>query len=98
MKVEGLESLERKGVLGVIEEEAILTGASPAMQPVLQVADDIGEVGNGTLAWFKKVCALDCLPELALLFEVEPEAFIVPLDQHSEEAEEKMQVLLLIGK
>jgi hypothetical protein len=31
MKVESLESLERKRVLGVVEEEAILTGASPSM-------------------------------------------------------------------
>jgi len=38
------------------------------MQPVFQVANDIGEVGNSALTWFKKVCAFDGLPELALLF------------------------------
>ena len=59
VKVKSLKSSERKRVLGVIEEEAILTSAGPAMQAVFQVANDIGEVGKCSLTGFKQIRALD---------------------------------------
>ncbi len=63
------------------------------MQTLLQLADDVGEVGDGALLRLQHVHALDGIPQLALFLEVEPVTLSVAFDQHAEEAEEKLQVL-----
>ena len=93
MKVEGLEAAERERVFGVVEEESVLPAARPAMQAVLQLADDVGEVGDGSLLRLQHVYPLDRIPQLALFFEVEPVTLLIALDEHAEEAEEELQVL-----
>jgi len=45
-EVEGLEAAERKRVLSVVEKESVLAAARPAVQALLQLADDVGEVGE----------------------------------------------------
>ena len=92
-KVEGLKAAEGERVLGVVEEKSMLAAARPAMQAVLQLADDVGKVGDGALCRLQHVHALDGIPQLALLFEVEPVTLLVALDQHAEEAEEELHVL-----
>ena len=57
----------------------------PAVQPVLQLAEDVGEVRDRALFRFKNVNALDPVPELALFPVVEPVARIVSFDQCPEE-------------
>ncbi len=64
------------------------------MQPIFQFADDVGEVRDRALFGFEHIDALDGVPELALFLEVEPVTLLVALDQHAEEAEEELQVLL----
>ena len=93
MEVEGLKAGERKRVLGVVEEESVLPTARPAVQAFLQLADDVGKVRDRALVRLQHVNALDRVPELAFFFEVEPVALLVALNQHAEEAEEKLQVL-----
>ena len=67
--------------------------AGPTVEPVLQLADDVGEIGDGSLLRLQHVNPLDGIPQLAFLFEVEPVSLLVALDEHAEEAEEKLQVL-----
>ena len=63
------------------------------MQAVLQLSDDVGEVGYCALLWLQHVHPLDGIPELALFFEVQPVTLLIALDQHAEEAEEELQIL-----
>ena len=44
VEVEGLKTAEGQRVLDVIEDEAILPGARPAMSAIFNYADDLGEV------------------------------------------------------
>ena len=89
-EVEGLETAEGKRVLGVVEEKAVLPAARPAMQALFQFADDVGEVGDGALVRLQHIHALDAIPQLALLFEVQPVTLAVAFDQHTEEAEREI--------
>ena len=92
-EVEGLEAAERKRVFGVVEKKAILPAPRPPMQPLLQLADNVAEVGDGALFRLQHVHPLDRIPQLALFFEVEPVTLLIALNQHTEEAEEELQVL-----
>ena len=71
-EVEGLELAEGERVLGVVEEESVLACACPAIKPVLQFADDAGEIRERPLAGFQHVDPLDGIPQPDLFFEVEP--------------------------
>ncbi len=62
------------------------------MKPFLQLAEDVGEVGDGALFGLENVHALDPVPELPFFFEVEPVPRVVAFDQRPEEREEKLQV------
>src|ERR1035437_7643148 len=92
-KVECLKAAEGECVFGVVEEKSMLTAACPTLQAVLHRPDDVGEIGNGSLLGLQHVHALDRIPQLALLFEIEPVTLFIALDKHTEEAEEKLQVL-----
>ena len=92
-KVEGLETAERERVLGVVEQESVLPLPRPAMQPILQLADDVGEVRDRALLRFENVNPLDSVPELALFLVVQSVALIVALDQSPEESKQELQVL-----
>jgi hypothetical protein len=63
VEVEGLKAAERKRVLGVVEEKAVLSAARPAVQPFFQLADDVGEVRDGALVRLQHVHALDRIPQ-----------------------------------
>jgi hypothetical protein len=91
-----LEAAERERVLGVIEEESMLPAARPAVQALLQLANDVGEVRHSALLGFQHVQPLDRIPQLALFFEVQPVTLLVTLDEHAEEAEEELQVLFAL--
>ena len=92
-EVECLESAERKRVLGIVEEKSILPAAGPAVQAILQLANNVAEAGNGPLFRLQCIDSLNRIPQLALLFEVEPVTLFVAFNQYAEEAEEELQVL-----
>src|SRR6266849_5349375 len=98
VEVAGLKARERQRVLGVVEEEAVLATACPAMQAFLQFTNDVRKVRDGALGRLQHVHALDGIPQAALFFEVEPVTLLVPLNEHAEEAEEKLQVFLGLRK
>ena len=81
VEVEGLEAAEGKRVLDVVEEESVLAGLGPAVQALLQLADDAGEIRDGALLRLEHVHALDGIPQPALLFEVQPVTLLVALDR-----------------
>src|SRR5579859_7687026 len=43
-EVEGLETAEGQSVFGIVEEEPVLSMPGPAVQTVLQLAQDVGEI------------------------------------------------------
>src|SRR5580700_9361021 len=85
VKVESLKAGERKRVLGVVKEKSVLPTARPTVQAFLQLADDVGEVRNRALARLQHVDTLDRVPQASFLFEVEPVALFVALNEHTEE-------------
>ncbi len=68
------------------------------MQAFLQFANDVRKVRDGALGRLQHVHALDGIPQAALFFEVQPVPLFVAFDQHTEEAEEKLQVFLGLRK
>src|ERR1700683_5642137 len=93
VEVKGLKAFERKCVLGVVEEEAVLSTTGPAVQPFLQFADDVSKVRDCALVRLQYVDSLDRVPQSAFLLEVDPVTLLVTLNEHAEEAKEKLQVL-----
>ena len=93
VEVERLKAGERKRVLGVVKEESVLSTAGPAVQAFLQLANDVAKVRDRALVRLQHVDALDRVPQSAFFFEVEPVTLLVALNEHAEEAEEKLQVL-----
>src|SRR5271166_4819959 len=93
VEIERLKAFERKRVLGVVKEESVLAAASPAVQPFLQLADDVPKIRNRALVRLQYVDALDRVPQSAFLLEVDTVTLLVTLNEHAEEAEEKLQVL-----
>src|ERR1051326_622842 len=93
VEVEGLEARERERVVRVIKEESVLPATGPTMQTFFQLTNDVGEVRYSALAWFQYVYALNCVPQPAFLFEIEPVTLIVTLDEHAEKAEQELQIL-----
>src|ERR1700689_4936853 len=63
------------------------------MQAFLQLANDVPKVRDGALVRLQYVDALDRIPQSAFLLEVDPVTLLVTLNEYSEEAEEKLQVL-----
>src|ERR1700677_2868224 len=49
VEIERLKAFERKRILGVVEEEAVLSTTGPAMQAFLQLANDVPKVRNRAL-------------------------------------------------
>src|SRR5271168_5216213 len=84
---------ERKRVLGVVEEKSVLSTAGPAVEAFFQLANDVPKVRDGALVRLQYVDALDRVPQSAFLLEVDPVTLLVTLNEHAEEAEEKLQVL-----
>src|SRR5208283_3674092 len=93
VEIERLKAFERKRVLGVVEEEAVLSTAGPAVQAFFQLADDVPKIRNRALVRLQYVNPLDRIPQPAFFFEVQPVTLFVALNEYSEEAEEKLQVL-----
>ena len=93
VEVEGLKAGERKRVFGVVEKEAVLAAACPAMQTFLQLANDVRKVRDRALGRLQHVHALDGIPQAAFFLEVETVPLSVALNQHAEEAEQELQVL-----
>src|SRR3984885_1236982 len=93
VEVEGLKAGERKRVLSVVEEKAVLSAAGPAMQAFLQLANDVAKVRDGSLLRLQDVNPLDRIPETAFFLEVEPVTLLIAFNEHAEEAEKKLQVL-----
>ena len=76
-EVECLKAAERKRVLGIVEEESVLTALRPTVQPLLQFSDDVAETGNSSLRRLQYVNALNRIPQFALLLEVEPVTLLI---------------------
>src|SRR5271166_3005003 len=93
VEIERLKAFERKRVLGVVEEEAVLSTAGPAVEAFFQLSNDVSKVRDCALVRLQYVDALDRVPQSALLFEVDTVTLLVTLNEHAEEAEEKLQVL-----
>src|ERR1700684_1350075 len=93
VEVKRLKAFERKRVLGVVEEEAVLSTAGPAVEAFFQLSNDVSKVRDCALVRLQYVDALDRVPESAFLLEVDPVTLLVTLNEHAEEAEEKLQVL-----
>src|SRR5271169_6455561 len=93
VEIERLKAFERKRVLSVVEEEAVLSTAGPAVEAFFQLANDVPKVRDRALVRLQYVDALDRVPQSAFLLEVDPVTLLVTLNEHAEEAEEKLQVL-----
>src|SRR5580704_8177135 len=93
VEIERLKVFERKRVLGVVEEEAVLSTACPAVEAFFQLSNDVSKVRDCALVRLQHVDALDRVPQSAFLFEVDTVKLLVTLNEHAEEAEEKLQVL-----
>src|SRR6266404_7568483 len=93
VEIERLETFERKRVLGVVKEESVLAAVSPAVEAFFQLADDVPKIRNRALVRLQYVDALDRVPQSAFFLEVDPVTLLVTLNEHAEEAEEKLQVL-----
>src|SRR6202795_1923598 len=63
------------------------------MQAFFQLANDVPKVRNRALVRLQYVDALDRVPQSAFLLEVDTVTLLVTLNEHAEEAEEKLQVL-----
>src|SRR5208337_216902 len=72
VEIERLKAFERKRVLGVVEEESVLSTAGPAVQPFLQLADDVPKIRDRALVRLQYVDALDRVPQSAFLLEIDP--------------------------
>src|ERR1700693_2538403 len=59
VEVKRLKAFERKCVLGVVEEEAVLSTAGPAVQSFFQLANDVPKIRNRALVWLQHVNTLD---------------------------------------
>src|SRR5208283_3121571 len=93
VEIERLKVFERKRVLGIVEEEAVLSTAGPAVEAFFQLSNDVSKVRDCALVRLQHVDALDRGPQSAFLLEVEPITLLVTLNEHTEEAKEKLQVL-----
>src|SRR5580692_11583774 len=93
VEIERLKAFERKRVFGVVEEEAVLSTAGPAVEAFFQLANDVAKVRDGALVRLQYVDALDRVPQSAFLFEIDPVTLLVTLNEHAEKAEKKLQVL-----
>src|SRR5580704_8889587 len=93
VEIKCLKALERKRVLGVVEEEAVLSTAGPAVEAFFQLSNDVSKVRDCTLVRLQHVDALDRVPQSAFLFEVDTVTLLVTLNEHAVAAEEKLQVL-----
>src|ERR1700681_864958 len=93
VEIERLKAFERKRVLGVVEEKSVLSTAGPAVEAFFQLADDVPKIRNRALVRLQYVDALDRVPQSAFLLKVDPVTLLVTLNEHAEEAEEKLQVL-----
>jgi hypothetical protein len=89
VEIERLKAFEPERVLGVVKEESVLSAMSPAVQPFLQLADDVPKIRNRALVRLQYVDALDRVPQSALLLEVEPVTLLITLNEQAEKAEEK---------
>src|SRR6202166_3037559 len=90
VEIERLKAFERKRVLSVVKQKSVLSTAGPAVQPFLQLADDVPKVRDRALVRLQHVDALDRIPQPAFFFEVQTVTLLVTLNEHSEEAEEKL--------
>src|SRR6202167_1063460 len=93
VEVKRLKTGERKRVLSVVKQKSVLSAAGPAVQPFLQLAYDVPKIRNRALVRLQYVNALDRVPQSAFLLEVDPVTLLVTLNEHAEEAEEKLEVL-----
>src|ERR1700693_1252880 len=93
MEVERLKARERKRVLSVVKQEPVLPAAGPAVQAFLQLANYVAKVRDRALARLQHVDALDGVPHPPFFSEVQPIPLFVALNEHAEEAEEKLHVL-----
>src|SRR5579863_499954 len=93
VEIERLKAFERKRVLGVVEEEAVLSTAGPTVEAFFQLTNDVAKVRDCALVRLQDVDALDRVPQATFFLEVQPVTLLVALNEHAEEAEEKLQVL-----
>src|SRR5580698_26986 len=93
VEIERLKAFERKCVLGVVEEKAVLSTAGPAVEAFLQLSNDVSKVRNRALVRLQYVNPFDRIPQPAFFFEVQTVTLLVALNEYAEEAEEKLQVL-----
>src|ERR1035441_2164741 len=93
VEVKRLKAFERKRVLSVVKQESVLAAAGPAVEAFFQLANDVSEIRDRALVRLQYIDALDSVPQPAFLLEVDPVTLLVTLNEYSEEAEEKLQVL-----
>ena len=79
-EIESLKPAERKRVLGIVEEEAVLTSLRPAVQPLLQLANDVAEARDCALLRLQHIHSLDSVPQPALFLEVKAVTLLITLD------------------
>src|SRR5208283_2979808 len=93
VEVKRLKTGERKRVLSVVKQKSVLSTAGPAVEAFFQLANDVPKIRNRALVRLQYVDALDRVPQSAFLLEVDTVTLLVTLNEHAEEAEEKLQVL-----
>src|SRR5580692_2873480 len=93
VEIERLKAFERKRVLSVVKQKSVLSTAGPAVEAFFQLANDVAKVRDGALVRLQYVNPFNRIPEAAFLLEVQPVTLLVTLNEYSEEAEEKLQVL-----
>src|SRR5260370_5266303 len=93
VEIERLKAFERKRVLSVVKQKSVLSAARPAVEAFFQLADDVAKVRNCALVRLQNVNALDRVPQSAFFLEVDPVTLLVALNEHAEEAEEKLLIL-----
>src|ERR1700722_12811187 len=93
VEIERLKAFERKRVLSVVKQKSVLSTAGPAVEAFFQLANDVAKIRDGALVRLQYVNPFNRIPEAAFLLEVQPVTLLVTLNEYSEEAEEKLQVL-----
>src|ERR1700675_3866839 len=71
VEIERLKAFERKRVLGIVKEEAVLPTAGPAVEAFFQLSNDVSKVRDCALVRLQYVDPLDRVPQSAFLFEID---------------------------
>ena len=79
---------------GVVEQKPVLTGFRPPVESLFQFTDDVAQARNRALFRLQHIDPLDSIPKPALFLEIHSITLPIALNQHTEEAEEELRILL----